>query len=174
MFEHLRILESPERSIVVQTHVGRNIENVVAEPGGERALRKFEVLKKRFGMFWEMRKDATGTYNCAGHVWASRRTAILNPEDWKTILKDDGYRPVESDEFPATGDLVIYSDETGYVHVGEVHLRMGLTHNSPAVPWVLSKLDSVLPEVLHHVEHPAIEPPFTRQFWTDRPSRKAT
>ena len=121
------------------------------------------------------RKPACGVYNCAGHVWASRRTTILEDFAWNMVLADDGYRQLDQGEPPAPGDLVIYRDrEHGFLHVGMIaELRQGITAESPPIPWVLSKWDSTSGEVLHHFA----DVPFAKQgfalvieCWTDRPA----
>jgi len=59
-----------------------------------------------------MRSD----YNCIGLVFGSRRTA-LSIDDALQILDDDGYRPI-SREDSERGDLVLYEDAKGPVHIG--------------------------------------------------------
>ncbi len=82
--------------------------------------KKFEGMCKEYG--WEVRRGPTGVYNCAGHVWASRRTAIHETEDIEAILRDDGYRVLEQKESPRPGDLVLYrlADTDEPFHVGQV------------------------------------------------------
>jgi hypothetical protein len=181
MFEQWRLLGSTERSIVVQTHKGRNIENIVEVEAGEHERRKYELLLRQYGRSWEHRKPATGIYNCVGHVWASRRTMVLKNLDLqvKMILDDDGYRRVNEQAEPVMpGDVVIYrergrGEDDGFIHVGIVHeLREGVSPRSPRIPWVLSKWDSTSGEVLHHFMDVPFEKqgfPFVCEFRTDRP-----
>jgi len=128
------------------------------------------LLLDKFGRNWKQRKPATGGYNCAGHVWASRRTAILEPEAWRLILMDDGYRRLPDSEEPSPGDLVLYVDrrDNGFLHVGEIlELRESIGRRAP---WVLSKWNSTSGEVMHYVH----DVPFRMQFdvrceyWSDR------
>ena len=93
MFEELKLLGPTESSIVVQTRKGTPIENLVELEPGEPEGRRYQLLLQRFGQSWKERKPACGVYNCAGHVWASRRTSVLKSEAWQTILEEDGYRP---------------------------------------------------------------------------------
>jgi hypothetical protein len=176
MFEEIRLLGPTERSIIVQTREGTSIENLVELAPAETEQRRYSLLLERFGAHWRERTPATGFYNCAGHVWASRRTAILKPECWQIILKEDGYRSLPAAETPVTGDLVLYADAKGgeYIHVGMVmDTREGILPGSPTIPWVLSKWNSTSGEVMHYVG----DVPYGKQgiptkteYWTDRAS----
>jgi hypothetical protein len=176
MFEELRLLGSTERSIVVQTRKGTCIENVVEVEPGETEQRRYRSLLNKFGQCWRERKGATGAYNCAGHVWTSRRTSILSPECWRIILKEDGYRTLRFSEMPVAGDLVLYaSEEVGdYIHVGMImEMRDGVSREAKKIPWVLSKWNSTSGEVMHYVH----DVPYGKQgiraeveYWTDRPN----
>ena len=57
------------------------------------------------------RREPTGGYNCAGLVWATRRSALPEPSDWEQALEDDGYRKIETSEHPKVGDIVVYRHE---------------------------------------------------------------
>jgi hypothetical protein len=176
MFEELKLLGPTERSIVVQTRKGTGIENLVELDPGEAERRRYDLLLERFGANWTQRKPATGVYNCAGHVWASRRTSILKTECWQTILKEDGYRQLRDGETPVAGDLVLYADEDvgDYLHVGMIlEVRDGISRESPRISWVLSKWNSTSGEVMHHahdVPYDMHEIPFRIEYWTDRPA----
>ena len=175
MFEEVRLLGSTERQIVVQTHKGREVENHIEPEPGEQQRRKVKLLFKKYGASWLKRKPACGVYNCAGHVWASRRTSIFEDSDWDMILTDDGYRKLQTGESPWPGDLVIYRDRSsGYLHVGMIlALAEGITPDSPRIPWVLSKWDSASPEVIHYFySTPWLQQGFSveAEYWTDRPS----
>ncbi len=68
-------------------------------------------------MFHEARPDAklrslTGTYNCMGMVFASRRTCI-DFDQLATILKEDGYYRVKDTNELLPGDIVLYGDPRG-------------------------------------------------------------
>ena len=178
MFEGLKLLGATERSIVVQTRKGTRIENLLELEPGDMERRRYQLLLDRFGRNWRERKPATGVYNCAGHVWASRRTSILNLACWQTILEEDGYRALQADETPVAGDLVLYADEEvgEYLHVGMImEMREGLSRDSPRIPWVLSKWNSTSGEVMHYVHdvpYGKQEMPTKIEYWTDRPGRK--
>ena len=177
MFEEVRLFGPTERSIVVQTRKGTDVHNVIEPAPGFQQLQFYRALLDRYGSNWEQRKPATGVYNCAGHVWASRRTALLEPVEWRLILDEDDYRRVEKDERKAPGDLVLYVDEASdeILHVARIlQLRPGVAPDAEQIPWVLSKWDSKSGEVMHS----AYDVPYQNQgipcrmeYWTDRPTR---
>jgi hypothetical protein len=178
MFEEAQRLGDTERKIALETRLGRPIENYVeVDPPPFHSRNQYQALVDRCGRDWRERKPATGVYNCAGHVWASRRTTILDPEDWKRILDDDGYRELQNGEVPWPGDIVAYLDQDQggeILHVGRVyHLARGLAEGSPPIPWVISKWNSTSGESLHQV----YDNPYRRdfnvgiRFYTDRPKQ---
>ena len=179
MFEELKLFGPTERSIVVQTRKGNSIDNLVEIEPGEMERRKYRLLSQLFGQNWIERKPATGVYNCAGHVWASRRTSILPGQAWRTILHEDGYRRLSEMEVPVAGDLVLYTDEKEeYLHVGMIlEMHEGISPQSPKIPWVLSKWNSTSGEVMHFshdVPYPKQGITATIEYWTDRPLDKPT
>jgi hypothetical protein len=176
MFERLMLHDFSERSIVLQTRLGRPITNVIDVEADDRARRKWGRLLAKHG--WTERKAATGGYNCVGHVFASRRTGVFDDleEQLEKIFVDDGYRVVRrEDEVLMPGDLVTYWMPNGlkstFLHIGMiVEMREGVIKSSLRIPWVLSKMDSTSGEALHHfskvefiagVQHRV-------EFWTDR------
>jgi hypothetical protein len=179
MFEETRLLRSPERTIVVQTRTGKNVKNLVEAEPGFRELRRYRAIVKKYG--WVERKPAVGVYNCAGHVWASRRTAILEPDQWRLILREDGYRPLSPGAGPSPGDLALYVDRENddLLHVAEVlALRTGIGPETPKKPWLLSKLDSTAGEVMHYESdlvkyYTDLGFQVAVHYWTDRPPEEA-
>ena len=175
MFEPARLLGPTEQSIVVETRKRRRIANSVEPEPGSREQHRYRTILSRFGGNWVERRPATGCYNCAGHVWASRRTSLHDPEQWRSILADDGYRRLPNGQPPAPGDLALYVDEKDEIlHVGEVlEMREGLTPEGAKKPWVLSKLDDQSGEVMHW-DHDLLPLYRVQQFsprieyWTDR------
>jgi hypothetical protein len=133
---------------------------------------------------WELRNQACGIYNCFGHVWAARRTAIYDQPAVETVLRDDGYRKLSSSESTLHGDVALYFDTAhiSLLHVGLVcELRTMVTpQGAPLgnpVPWVLSKLNDVSGEVLHRskdVPFPYGNDDVLLEFWTDRRVRGTT
>jgi hypothetical protein len=175
VFEEARLLGPTERSIIVQTREGTNITNVIEPAPGNQQRQLYLALLQRYGSNWEERKRATGGYNCAGHIWASRRTALLDPEEWRVILREDGYRQLSNGELRAPGDLVLYIEQRTdeILHVARiVWLRQGVVPNAQRIPWVLSKWNSTSGEVLHSAYDVPYEDqkiPVRMEWWCDRP-----
>ncbi|MCY3736747.1 MAG: hypothetical protein OXG13_10125 [Gemmatimonadaceae bacterium] len=121
---------------------------------------------------WSTRKECCGTYNCFGHVWASRRTCILeSSEVWK-ILQEDGYREIELAKV-TRGDVALYlmENSTDIWHAGVIELRdivAGANDSIGTVPWVLSKLNADTGEVFHPLKDVHAPFGFDLQIWTDR------
>lgn len=171
MFEDIKILGGPPRSLKMQTRKGTDIPNEVAPAPQARHYRIFQDLLGDFDR-WEVRCDPVGIYNCAGHVWASRRTSIYDPKVYRLILDDDGYRIInQTDVRP--GDIAVYLDEekTEIYHVGMVvMLRDLLVGSSLKEPWILSKLNDSLGEILHAASDFRLPShSLVPEFWTDRP-----
>jgi hypothetical protein len=177
MFEETRLLGATERSIVVQTRTGKNVKNLVELEPGPRYLRRYRAILDKFGKHCVERKPPTGVYNCAGHVWASRRTAILESDQWQLILLEDGYRRLSPGREPFPGDLALYrdSDTDDVLHVAEVlRLSPGIGPETPRKPWLLSKLDSTAGEVMHYESdlvkyYTDLGFQVAVDYWTDRP-----
>lgn len=189
VFETLRLIGPTRRSIVLQTHRGREIENEIELEPGDREIKKYaDMLNRHTG--WVQRKPACGIYNCVGHVWASRRTSVFGPgmeSKIELIFEDDGYRVIDGSSEPIMpGDLATYWEPVqgrrDFLHVGVVsRLAEGPVGGRSRIPWVLSKWDSASGEVEHHfAEHPFLDgvSPLERRkrrvdidFWTERPAR---
>jgi hypothetical protein len=178
MFDEAQRLGDTERKIALETRLGRPIDNYVeVDPPPSHSYDKYRLVVDRYGKNWLERKPSTGIYNCAGHVWASRRTTILDAAEWKLILDDDGYRPLRDGERPWPGDIAVYIDrdeDDEILHVGRVYtLGRGLTDASSPIPWVMSKWDSTSGESLHQAPDVPyrIEFNFGVRYYTDRPEQ---
>lgn len=181
MFNSPFLAGDTTRAIVVQTRTGHSVVNEITLPPSPKAVAQFTALTRRFAN-WQVRKPPTGGYNCAGHVWASRRTGIFDDLDAQAlqILNDDGYRPLGGMADARPGDLALYwetvSPRTNLHHVGIVfELRSPLLvtggQKLAPHPWVLSKFDAFAGEALHHFSEVFFyeNAEFTVEFWTDRP-----
>jgi len=174
VFQEAKLLGPTERSIVVQTRKGTDLKNAIQPAPGFQQRQFYRALLQRYGTRWEERKPATGLYNCAGHVWASRRTALLDPTEWRMILDEDDYRRIRENETPSPGDLVLYIDKADdeILHVGRVlELRPGVAPEAIRIPWVLSKWDAKSGEVMHFahdVPYGTQGIAFEIEYWTDR------
>jgi hypothetical protein len=183
----LLVTRPPERSLRLDTRAGNEIPNQIwAEPDAEEREKIAEWQQDVKGTTWEERKPMTSGYNCAGHVWASRRTVIIAGEaDTKIrmILEDDGYRLLPPAEGAREGDLVLYWNEaTGgtrtWLHVGVVTDLRDLHRAADdlpciavgRIPWVLSKWNHCSGEWLHRYNDvPYPTDGLVIEFWTDRP-----
>lgn len=175
MFEEVLLGREKARSIELQTRLGNRIENSVAmEPIPDHAARKFDRLVEKHPR-WMIRKSAIGFYNCFGHIWASRRTAVYDQFD-EAVLRvrdDDGYRKVDWEkETPVSGDVVTYWEKvdpySGCVHVARVVQFRAREKTLPPEIFALSKWDDVCGEVLHEVNDVPFEG-MRMEYWTDRP-----
>ena len=172
MFEAARAFDKDRRSVPLHTIKGTPIENFIECEANDQDERKFQHLLRRYGTNWIVRKQATGGYNCAGHVFASRRVTILNPVDWLTILSDDGYHEFENVNCVNPGDLAAYVDKsTGEIdHFAEiVRLDRLFSVSSASRLMALSKWNSTSGEVLHDIyDSPFPMGTYKVVFWTDR------
>jgi len=168
----LLIGTSDQKSIVLQTRAGNPIPNSQSLDPDEQTISAFRRMRAKH-LSWEIRKDPCGIYNCAGHVWASRRTSIYETELYEQILREDGYRVLVEGEATFQGDIAIYriKGEKAILHVGVItELRwIGDNVNAQPIEFVLSKLND-LGEVVHHYNDMVLNDiPFEVKFWTDRP-----
>jgi hypothetical protein len=178
VFEVIILGGTRETPLALQTRLGKDIPNSPALPDGDPTewaalLQKYKVGPE------QIRTGACGVYNCAGHVWASRRTAIYEAAAYTMILGEDGYRTLDSGEMPRLGDLAVYlarmpSGATYIFHVGVVaKFEKGPAiinqQAEQSIPWVLSKLNDWGGELFHHCSTlPAVPFPFELEYWTDR------
>ena len=140
MFEILAGFGETEKGIDLATSLGTPIKNLVELdlPPSFVAIRYQDFLKS-YGQQWVPRKPVTGRYNCAGHVWASRRTTILEVAEYHKIIREDGYRRISQDEWVMPDDIAVYEDgdqPCEIMHVARVYkLEPGLTPKTP-IPWL--------------------------------------
>ena len=175
MMELPRQAGTPMQSIIVQTSKGSDIPNYLGGDATQFCRNRFELLQKTHGRNWMPRKPATGGYNCAGLVWASRRAVLDNPASWKTILEDDRYRRLVSNESAQVGDVVVYWNEgrSEIIHVARVCAQQFLHVGDSRIPIckALSKWDPSLGESIHALSdvHLMDGEPFISEIYTDRP-----
>lgn len=150
------LLGSAKNEIRLATRAKRDIPNEIIVPPSPAELSKATLFVQLHGSKWRMRKDHCGGYNCAGHVWASRRTGIFDPAQVPIILQDDGYRALRAGEACVEGDLVLYwgsspGDTEEWLHVGVVCEIRPIVNVGLEV-WVLSKFGATIGEFLHLVD----------------------
>jgi len=177
VFGAIELGGTPAKGIVVQTRLGTPIENSQGPEPDYQALRIADKLEQDH-QDWEKRKPACGVYNCAGHIWASRRTSICESRDYDTILGEDGYRLLGAGESPKQGDITVYRliDSKTILHVAMImEARAGLgVLSSVRALYALSKWNPFCGEYMHKLEDVPLQPQFLRseyalEYWTDRP-----
>jgi hypothetical protein len=178
MFEEQKFFGTKPTMIALETRKGIPISNEQSldVPGAQR---KFEKLLLKHDA-WSRRVDARPIYNCAGLVWAARRTSIYEDAEFRKIYRDDGYRELLANEEPVISDIAVYHlyDSEKIIHVGvvwsfepSVTFENGIGTRS-VIPMILSKFNDHLGEAIHPLKD--IEWPDNKQgkvvFWTDRGS----
>jgi len=186
MFEDARFQGTPkqDKKLYLHTKLGSKIECLMGAEATTQCQKKFEILSKQYGGNWEIRKPATGGYNCAGLVWSSRRFVIARPNDWETILEEDGYRTLEEGETMMVGDIVVYyefDEESNtnkeIIHIAKVCAIDRLMTDSAGslsknfTPKALSKWDLSSGESIHRIPDVHLNGGVKFQFifYTDRP-----
>lgn len=155
MFEKFLLFPPSCVEIPLVTRAIKQIKNCVApNPGPENIAIWKKLLKKHRD--WEPRKPPVGGYNCAGHIWGSRRTAIYDEEgEVAQIRSEDELSEVKESDL-APGDIVVYylnhSSRPYFLHVAEV---IEVPENGRIGIKVLSKFSDWGGEVFHsHVNVP--------------------
>lgn len=179
MFEE-GLFGEPRRTIEVQTTTGKRLRNYVAPPVGQQDVSAYHLAIRPKHKKWIPRRDATGTYNCAGMVWASRRTCLTHPEDWELVLCEDGYRKVDNQNDVITGDIVVYRAKSDgeILHVARIceirYLDAGDGGEKILIPLALSKWDQKCGEDIHNLDDVNLNggTEYEREIWTDRPRDK--
>lgn len=174
MFELARLAGHQEEGIALATRKNTPIKNAQAPAVPDYQSLQADDRRNRTNGNWVIRKGPTGIYNCYGHVFASRRTAIYEQSELERIFHEDDYRELGSQEAPRLGDLAVYylAGATSISHVGfvaelkQLAVGIGFAVVEPAV-WILSKWNDSASEVLHHVND-APWPDFEVRYWTDR------
>lgn len=105
--------------IELATRAGRPISNDRRLSGNPTRLKVAEELVLKHHNT-AVTRSLTGSYNCMGMVFATRRTWV-DTNQLSIILEDDDYRKLTSMEDVIEGDVIIYKGEEGQVtHVGLV------------------------------------------------------
>ena len=113
-------------------------------------------------------RSFTGVYNCVGMVVASRRTWV-DTDDLLRILKEDGYRQLNSEVETRCGDLVVYRDRQGEVSHVAIVVRKNLydPQNPKDTLVVLSKWGAE-GEYEHDASYVPVLCGKPAEYWTDR------
>ena len=118
------------RSLELATRAGERIPNVREFPLSPTVM-KTRIRQHRESHPHIVVRSAASVYNCAGMVFASRRTAI-DIDLVRRILKEDGYRQIASEDMQM-GDIVLYADQSQRVsHVGMIaSMHVGMIASMP-------------------------------------------
>jgi hypothetical protein len=166
--------------IQLATHAGTPIPNETSKPSLSLAGIRKQAEERYASIFQAIRPPIAG-YNCFGHVFASRRTAIYEEDgfDIETLLAEDGFGEVVREDDLRVGDVALFRDDRGVTHAARViRIEQGpvvLSGDSAAcntrVPFLISKFDSVSGEYEHRLDDTRwIRWPVTRTFFRDRES----
>ncbi len=87
-------------------------------------------------------------------VWANRRTALTEPEDWEKILNEDEYRRLDRGETPLSGDVVIYRnvEQREITRVARIVTIECDKASEVMAIWALSKWSATYGEDFHRVQ----------------------
>lgn len=114
-------------------------------------------------------RSLSGTYNCVGHVFGSRRTWI-DTNQIELILAEDGYQKLGPNEVPIEGDLILYSKEKRYSHIGVVQkVSPDLSGGNRHKITILSKWGDLC-EALHEIEEYGYDF-YNYEFWSERKNK---
>jgi len=108
-------------------------------------------------------------YNCAGMVFAARRTAI-DAKHIPMILADDEHRRLAEAEEPRIGDIVLYrneKDEPTHVGIFVEARKIAKEHEPRTERWVLSQW-GYIGEFSHRIDEIPLEYGKKFEFWTNR------
>ena len=169
MFEQHRLVGDTRIRLRLDTKERNPIKNEVAPRPNSQALRKDASLWQKNADLWQRRAEPRGVYNCAGLVWAARRTAIYADAEWNQILEEDGYRELGGVDDVSIGDIAVYAamGAGGYLHVGVVIATDEISPMGRPMPRILSKWDDTSGEYLHLVPNVPFED-WKVTYWTDR------
>lgn len=171
MFEDYEGTFTASQDISLATHEDNPVDNEIALPPDDGSRRQALALEEQFEDVWTRRKPPCGAYNCAGHVWASRRTAIYRWSEIEKILTDDGYTKISVQECKP-GDLAFYHTGETWIHVGRIVGRLDSTDKGiRSSTMVLSKWDDKSGEYIHQENDVPFRedfPQYDIAYYTDR------
>jgi len=155
-------------SLRLFTKKGSHIRNVQRR---EQLPERLQAVKTEMERIFPeaLLRTVTGTYNCMGMVFASRRTWVETDSDvLNLILEDDGYRKVEDVKTLFVGDIVVYRSEDGEPqHVGIVIEKTPQISSGNFEIKVLSKWGND-GECIHELNYIPSQCGIPTDFYTDR------
>lgn len=159
--ERVESLDSFRWEIPLATHFGSNIPNQTSAPRLQLSKSR-KMVEANYDRRWKTIRPPIAGYNCFGQVFAMRRTGIYDDENRGLvglILSEDGFREIVNESDYAEGDVVLYSDERGFLHASRIvsftKIQTAIGFGGPAsdkrIPMVLSKFDDVSGEYEHPI-----------------------
>jgi len=114
-------------------------------------------------------RSISGTYNCLGLTFASRRTCI-DPDQLDKILREDGYRGLGVVEAPCIGDIVVYKNNLREpLHVAViVSIKTNVDPNQPPYDIMVLSKWGFEGEYIHSVGYVPDALGTPQEFWTER------
>lgn len=161
------------RALPLYTRDRRFIENeqrLEDHPSVLVAKRELDKQTNPGAMF----RRSSGTYNCMGMLFASRRTCVdINQLD--LVLEHDGYRKLGSSAQAKVGDLVVYRNALGTrTHVGQITEINIEAEKSSGAQATLAVLIQVISKWGEHGEYLHAEGDVSAwigkpsEYWSDR------
>lgn len=112
-------------------------------------------------------RSISGTYNCMGMVFASRRTWV-DISELRMILEEDGYQKLPNSSFAFLGDVVVYQyGQSGYHHVGIIAELRRLPGGDAPLMKILSKWGDA-GEYIHSLNEVPATYGVPYEYWTER------
>ena len=148
-------------AISLSTHLGSIIPNEPCDPDVQVRGYTAERVKRVDQLYANARvRSFIAGYNCFGHVFASRRTAVYDDmAKWvQAVLVEDGFGKIAEQQKCCEDDVVIYCCDDEAIHVAKVVRFESLIVrslgevNAPArTPIVLSKFFDFSGEYEHPI-----------------------
>jgi hypothetical protein len=158
--------QQDRRSIPLSTRDGSHIPNFRRPEATPEARRSIAAELKRDHDNAELRSSSS-TYNCVGHVFASRRTWVES-DHLLTILQRDGYAQLKDQFKLSIGDIVVYENQHGEItHVGQVVATRDNLEDGHRDVTVLSKWGEYGEYVHEYLDVP-LRLGSPKTFWSER------
>lgn len=160
--------ESHPGSIKLETRTRIWIRNEQFDEMHPEQLDHHDRQMKKFfdGIFL---RSLTATYNCHGMVFATRRTAIVEPGDVEMILFEDGYEKLNDPNSAERGDVIAYrlTEDAPISHTGVV-INYGLDRETLDKSFLILSKWGQNGEYIHNEK--VVPPTFGdfREFYSER------
>lgn len=168
-----RMFGDTRQRLALATKAGNPIPNEIGASLTSNDFNKWNqtYAKYSFSLNWRQRKLPDGSYNCAGHVWGSRRTCIHDQEAILQIFGEDKFKTITENQADI-GDIAVYwqAPSRDFLHAGRI-VKIEKGGNIVSTIHVLSKLNDWGGEIIHRLPDLPYRQqgiPFLTEIWTDR------